>query len=139
MIQDLGILMDSSLCFDKHINNIAKKAATISQMILSYFAAKNQDILKRAFCTYVRPILECCSPIWKTHTKYLIDRIECIQRRFTKAIPSMATHPYMDRLRLHNLPTLEKCCLWVNLSLCFKLRRGLLNGSLLLSPTLNIF
>ena len=119
--------MDSSLRSDKHIDNITKKAATISRMILFSFTAKNQDILKRAFCTYVRPILEYCSPIRNPHKKYLIDRIKRIQRRFTKAISSVASHPYMEKLRLLNLPTLEKRRLWVDLSLCFKLRRGLLN------------
>ena len=102
-IRDLGILMDSSLRFDKHIDNITKKAATISRLILSSFTSRNHDILKIAFCTYVRPILEYCSPIWNPHKKYLIDRIERIQRRFTKAISSVASHPYMDKLRLLNL------------------------------------
>ena len=69
-MRDVSILMDSSLCFDKHIhNNITKKAATISRMKLSSFTAENQDILRRVFCTYVRPILEYCSPEWNTHKK----------------------------------------------------------------------
>ena len=33
-IRDLGILMDSSLRFDKHIDNITKKAATISRILI---------------------------------------------------------------------------------------------------------
>ena len=81
--RDLDILMDSFLRFNKHIDNITKKAATISRMIISSFTSRNQDILKRAFCTYVRPILEYCSPIWNPHKKYLIDRIERIQRLTT--------------------------------------------------------
>ena len=96
-------------------------------MILSSFPAKNQYILKRAFYTYVRPILEYCSPVWNLQKKYLIDRIERIQRRFTKAIPSVASHPHMDKLRLLNLPTLEKRRLWADESLFFKLRNGLLD------------
>ena len=39
----------------------------------------------------------------------------------------MVSYLYMDRLRLLNLPTLEKPRLWADISLCFKLRRGLLN------------
>ena len=61
------------------------------------------------------------SVIWNPYKKYFIDRIERIQRRFTNAVPSVASHPYMVRLRLLNLPTLEKR------RLCFKLTKGLLN------------
>ena len=93
-------------------------------MILSSFTVRNQDILKKAICTYMRPILEYCSSIWNPHKKYLIGMIERIQRIFTKAV---ASHPYMNRRRLLNLPTLEKLRFLADLSLCFKLRRGLLN------------
>ena len=55
--------MDSSLRSDKHVDNITKKAATICRMILSTFTARSQVILKRTFYTYVRTILDYCSPI----------------------------------------------------------------------------
>ena len=38
-VRDLGILMDSSLRFDKHMDNIAKKAATVFRMMLNCTAS----------------------------------------------------------------------------------------------------
>ena len=83
------MLIDFSLHFDKYIENIIKKAPNVSKLILSSFSTRDQNILIKAFCTYVRPILEYNSPVWSLHRKSLTDRIEKIQKRFTKAIPTL--------------------------------------------------
>jgi hypothetical protein len=46
--------------------------------------------MRKAFITYIRPSLECNSNIWNPTKKYLIDKLENIQRRFTiKRVPSI--------------------------------------------------
>ena len=87
LVRDLGVLIDFSLHFDKHIDNIIKKASNVSKLILLSFSTRDQNILMKAFCTYVRPILEYSCPVWSPHRKSLIDRIEKIQKRFT-SVPS---------------------------------------------------
>ena len=37
-----------------------------SRMILKCFHSRDRVLLTKAFCTYVRPILEYCSPILNT-------------------------------------------------------------------------
>ena len=86
-VRDLGIMMDPSLKFASHIDTITHKAASVSWTTRASFSSRDQDVLKLAFCTYVRPILEYCSPVRNPHHKYLIDRVEKIQKRFTKSIP----------------------------------------------------
>jgi len=39
-----------------------------------------------AYCVYVRPLLEFSSQIWSPHYKYLIDKIESVQRYFTNRL-----------------------------------------------------
>ena len=116
------MLIDFSLHFDKYIENIIKKAPNVSKLILSSFSTRDQNILIKAFCTYVRPILEYNSPVWSLHRKSLTDRIEKIQKGFTKAIPTLSPHPYMQRLKLLKLRSLEKRRL---LELCFKIKNHL--------------
>ena len=76
IVRDLGVLIDSSLHFDKHIDNVIKKASNVSKLLLLSFSTRHQNILMKAFCTYVRPILEYNSPVWSPHRKSLTDRIE---------------------------------------------------------------
>ena len=126
IVRDLRVLIDSSLHFDKHIDNVIKKASNVSKLLLLSFSTRHQNILMKAFCTYVRPILEYNSPVWSPHRKSLTDRIEKIQKRFTKAIPTLSPHPYMQRLKLLKLPSLEKRRLLADLSLCFKIKNHLI-------------
>ena len=71
-IRDLGVLIDSKLTFKAHINNIIHKA--FIRLSLKCFRSRDKRILTRAYCTYVRPILEYCSPVWSPHNKQLITR-----------------------------------------------------------------
>jgi len=60
----------------------------------------------RAFNTYVRPLLENASPVWSPQYNYLIDKIEFVQRRFTKRLPGYISLDYRTRLI-----SLEQCSL----------------------------
>ena len=55
----------------------------------------------------IRPSLECNSNIWNPTKKYLIDKLENIQRRFTKRVPSLSCLSYSERLSALNLEPLE--------------------------------
>ena len=53
-----------------------------SRLILKCFSSRNKDLLLKAYITYVRPILEYCSPVWSPHLKNLIYKIESVQKFF---------------------------------------------------------
>ena len=129
-VRDLRIMMDPSLKFASHIDTITHKAAAVSWTIMASLSSRDQEVLKLAFCTYVGSILEYCSPVWNPHHKYLIDRVEKIQKRFTKSIPSVAKYPYMERLRHLKLMTLERRRLLADLTFCFKLLNGFADSPL---------
>ena len=76
-------------------------------------------ILSKAFCVFVRPVLKFSSVIWNPGFKVDIDKIESIQKRFTRAcLPHLA---YAERLAQLNLLTLETCRLMTDLITCYKL------------------
>ena len=66
-IRDHGILNNSKLIFRANINNIIHKA----YVWLSYALAQETKILTRAYCTYDRPVLVYCSPVWSPHNNQL--------------------------------------------------------------------
>ena len=88
------------------------------------FTSRNTDLLVRAYCVYVRPLLEYNSVIWSPHLKCDIEAIERVQRRFTKRLPGYHKHSYSERLRLLQLPSLETRRLQNDLIWCYKIVFG---------------
>jgi len=96
--RDLGVIIDSKVNFNKHVDVIVHKAHARARHILRRFTSKNSTILIKAFVTYVRPILEYCTPAWSSLTINNINKIEAVQRRFTKRITGLSCINYFDRL-----------------------------------------
>ena len=80
----------------------------------------------RAFIVYVRPLLEFASCVWSPHLLKDINRIESVQRRFTKRLPGMADISYSERLDSLGMETLELRRLQHDLLLTYKMLFGLL-------------
>ena len=106
-IKDIGITIDSQLKFNLHIDKIVGKAQSRASLIHRCFKSGSADILFRAFVVYVRPLLEYGSVVWSPHYKYAIEKVESVQRRFTKRLPGMSNIEYKQRLALLNVTSLE--------------------------------
>ena len=74
---------------------------------LKHFHSRDESLLVKAFCTYVRPMLEYCSPVWSPHTKCQNDKIEEVQRFFTVRIAGLWPSCYDRRLAVLKLHSLE--------------------------------
>jgi len=84
--RDLGIIVTNDLSPSEHVNNITVKAHQRANAILRCFASRDNKLLVRAFTTYVRPLLEYNSVVWSSYLKQDIERLENVQRRFTKRL-----------------------------------------------------
>ena len=76
-------------------------------LLFTCFVTRDADTLIRAFKVYLRPILEYTSNIWSPTQIGLIDKLELVQRRFTKRIPGFESLLYSERLSLLDLESLE--------------------------------
>ena len=123
--KDLGVIMDSRQNNKKHIARVIHVANTRAYLILKCFKTRNPIILVRAFTTYIRPIIEYCSPVWSPHQTMLIKSIENIQKRFTKKISNNSCLSYSSRLQLLGLDSLELRRLKHDLVICFKIMHNL--------------
>ena len=65
------------------------------------------DMFLPLYKTLVRPHLEYANCVWSPFLRKDINRLEKVQRRATKIIPTLADLPYADRLKELNLPTLS--------------------------------
>ena len=122
--KDVGVIIDNKLNFDEHISLIVRKATTRARLILKSFKSRDQNNLIKAYLTYVRPLLEYCSPVWSPYKKYQINKLESVQRFFTKRIPHMYNIPYEERLNLLGLNSLQIRRTMYDLSFCYKLING---------------
>ena len=124
LIKDLGVFVDSDLTFAHHIHEFVSRAKRRSSLIFRSFLSRNILNFKRAFITYVRPLVEYASPVWSPSHIYLINEIESVQRSFTKRLPGFADLTYSERLSNLKLQTLEHRRLISDLILCYNAVRG---------------
>ena len=109
--------------FDQHIDKMCNKAKERAAIILKCFKSRN-PLLVKAFITYVRPILEyVCnarSPLKLIH----IDKLEHVQRYFTKCLKGMYNLSYGERLLNLGLESLEVRRFCSELVMHFKVLHG---------------
>lgn len=86
-IRELGIIFDSKLTFEPHVNTIVKKAyRTLDFLFRSLGKFKKVETSKLLYFTYVRSGLEYGTPIWNPYYRVHIDSIEKVQRRFSRTL-----------------------------------------------------
>ena len=97
---DIGVIIDSNLEVDKHINQKINKANSIMAVIRS-FTNLNQHNVLPLYKALVRSHLDHAKSIWSPYKQKYKDAIENVQRRATKQLPGMK-----NRLQRLKLPTL---------------------------------
>ncbi len=123
-VKDLGITISKNLKFSQHCNEAAKKANRILGFVKRNFTYKSKDIILPLYISLVRPHLEYAIQFWAPHLRKDILKLESVQRRATKLIPSLHNKPYEERLQDLNLFSLSKRRLRGKLIECFKIIKG---------------
>lgn len=106
-VNDLGILMQCNLNFSPHISNIITKATHRCAAFFRGFISRDLPLVRKFFTIYIRPLLEYNTCIWNPNKIYLINKLENVQRHFTKRIPSLRSLSYSQRLQALHLEPLE--------------------------------
>ena len=60
------------------------------------FRFLDEETFNRLFVTLVRPHVDYASSVWSPHLKGEIDKVERVQRRATKQVPSLKNMTYPD-------------------------------------------
>ena len=97
--RDLGVEIDTSLRFHKHVTLTKSKAFGVSQNLLHATVCRSPDFMKQIYISHVRPIMDFCSSVWNTGFVGDSKALESVQRRWTKEINGFSEIPYYDRLR----------------------------------------
>jgi len=104
--KDLGIIFESTLKFDKHIESVVNRANRLLGMIKRTFSSLNSRLFLILYKSLIRSILDYGGSVWSPSTKKNIQLIENVQRRATRLVPELRGMTYQERLTELNLPTL---------------------------------
>lgn len=109
--KDLGVIFDEKLNFDDHIDKITRKAYQMLGFIFhSCKRFKNPESVITLYKTYVRSQLEYCAVVWSPIYQNNVDKLEKVQRKFTRMLyrkfnwPKVNYHEQLERL---SIPLLE--------------------------------
>lgn len=79
------MLLDSGLTFNDHIDFIVSKANRALGFIIRLSSEIRDPLcLKSLYCCWVRSLLEHGSVVWSPASSSSMDRIESVQRKFTR-------------------------------------------------------
>ena len=122
--KDLGVTITSDLKFSKQCIEAEKKAQRMLGYIKRQFGYRNKEIVLCLYNSLVRPHLEYAVQFWCPSFRKDITRLERVQARATKLIPSIRHMRYEDRLAELDLFSLETRRLRGQLIEVFKILRG---------------
>ena len=124
-VRDLGVLVDSNLSFSSHIDNVIAKSKQRAYLIFKSFESREIDLFVFAYKTYILPILDYCCSVWSPYKLTDINRLENVQRSYTKKLKGQWYLPYKQRLLNCHLTSLELRRLIYDIVLCFKIIHNL--------------
>jgi hypothetical protein len=105
--KDLGVIMDDQLKFHTHVSAAVSKANQILGIINRTFVSLDEETLPIVYKCQVRPLLEYGNVIWNARFIADIKKVEGVQRRATKTIPSLQDKKYQERLKILKLYSME--------------------------------
>lgn len=101
--RDLGILVDPSLRFHKHVSDVVRKASGLSNQLLRSTVCRSSEFMVTLFVSHVRPIIDYCSTVWNLGYVGDLKSLESIQRRWTRQVTGLEDLEYPTRLSRLNL------------------------------------
>ncbi|XP_076066688.1 uncharacterized protein LOC143040028 [Oratosquilla oratoria] len=75
----------------------------MASWVLRTFSSREPQVMLTLWRALVQPTLDYCSQLWSPHEKGEIQRLEAVQRSFTRQIQGMRELNYWDRLKELNL------------------------------------
>ena len=125
--EDLGIIISKDLKFTRQCIKVEKKAQKLIGYIKRQFKYRNKEVVLQLYTSLVRPHLEYAVQFWAPSLQKDIDRLEAVQARATKLVPSLRHFGYRRRIERLNLFDLKTRRLRGQLIETFKILKGITN------------
>ena len=107
-VKDLGIIISNDMKMFKHCTSVVRKASFRLRQFRIAFSCTDRNFQLYMYKCYIRPLLEYNSQVWSPYLLGDIDRVEKVQKNFTKKLPGLSRRSYPERLQILGLPSLEQ-------------------------------
>merc|ERR1712121_240934 len=104
----MGVITPKGLDFKENINKITADCLVVMGVLLRTFETRAKGPMIMLYNTFLRSKLEYCRLVWSPREQQDINKIENIQRIFTKKIDGMKDLDYHERLKKLNMYSLEQ-------------------------------
>ena len=91
-----------------HINDVASKGRSMAAWVLGAFRTRDRTAMLILYNALVRSHLEYCCILWNPQAVDLIQKIEAVQRAFTRKISGLEHLDYWERLRALGMMSLQR-------------------------------
>ena len=98
-LRDLGVQMADDAKFSEHINNVCSKVRQKCGWILRTFNCRKTHFLKLMWKTLVQGKIDYCSQLYFPNQSADLEKLEQLQKTFTKKIPEAQHMNYWERLK----------------------------------------
>ena len=88
VVKDLGILMSEQLKFHDQVDSACKKAHAEINRIRRSFVCRSPKFIADMYKLFVRPHIEYAVEVWNPHARGDVLKIEKVQNKMTKLIPT---------------------------------------------------
>ena len=107
-VRDLGVLLSNNRQWGPHIDKTVLGARKMAAWVLSAFRDRSQMVMMTLYKSMVRSKLEYCCPVWSPTKVTEIQKIENVQRAFTRKIVGCKDLAYWERLKKLKLISLQR-------------------------------
>ena len=116
-------MFSQNLKWSTHVDNICHSASVTSYQLRKVIRSKNIWTWVKLYVTYIRPKLEYCTPVWCPYLLKDIEKVENVQRRYTKIAfqkCNISFSSYEDRLNKIGLLKLKDRRKYFDMLLLYK-------------------
>lgn len=128
-ITDLGVVLDSKLTFQSHIDSLVSRGLSRLGFVLRSSTELSLSSVRILYISLVKSLLNYASPVWSPAYQVHIDRVEAIQNKFLRYCGYMLRIPrddwtYEEMRSYINIRSLENDRQFYDLCTFFKLISG---------------
>lgn len=123
----LGVELAHNLEWRHHIDNVYSKCSRTIYFLQRNLSHTPEEVKRRAYIAYVRPIAEYSSSIWDPHHKCDINKIEKIQRHAARFVCKdyRRRSSVTQMLKILKWPTLQERRCVTRLTVLYKIQHGI--------------
>ena len=100
VLRDLGIMMNDQATWKDHIDKVCSQVNQKAGWVLRTFRCRTTSFLKQMWKSLIQGHIDYCSQLWQPLQSGDLQRIENLQKTYTKKIPQVRDINYWERLKV---------------------------------------